>query len=383
MTALPVGYPLTRQPLALGQHLKLRNRVYFAPMGIDLAQDGCLTPQMLDFYQGIIRGGCAMAVLANSSVDASTRLHARGLGLYTEHQAQCLAPLIEFGQQHQCPVVVQLQHYGAQGNAQLGGAALLAPSRGNGTPATPATARVMTHADAREVCMQFAQAALLAQRAGARMVQLQASNGYLLSSFLSPYTNRRTDRYGGSPLRRARLLLEVIDHIHQATHGELDISVRLGIDDCLGARGQRPELLEHVVPALEQAGVVALMGSISIRETFHYMLRADVQVQAAFIQGVRHLRQLTSLPVGFAGFTGSLAHAEALLGEQVCDLVGMSRALFADNQLVNKSLAGHAAQVTACRFEGHCFRDKSNPQLDRVYCCVNEQYKRPASIRYD
>lgn len=376
------GYPLTRQSITLGRHLNLKNRVYFAPMGIDLGREGCLTPQMLTFYKGIIDGGCAMVVLANSAVDASTRLHEGGLCLYEQRHAHHLAPLIDYGRENACPVVVQLQHYGSQGDLARSGGVLLAPSRAVGSRSRRGT-RVMTHEDARSVCAQFAHAARLAQQAGARMVQLQASNGYLLSSFLSPYSNRRTDRYGGSPLRRARLLLEVMDAIVEATQGGIDISVRLGIDDCLGDKGQQPALLEQVVPALERAGVAALMCSAAIKETFHYMLRADPRVHAMLVHGVKHIRELTSLPVGFAGFTGSLAQAEALLELGVTDLVGMSRALFADNDLVNKSLQGKPGSVHACRFEGNCFRDKSNPQLDRVYCCVNDRYKRPASIRYD
>ncbi|PYB72022.1 NADPH dehydrogenase [Pseudomonas sp. LB-090624] len=381
MSGVGSGYPLTRQPIDLGQHLQLKNRVYFAPMGIDLARDGCLTDDMFAFYRGIVEGGCAMVVLANSAIDATTRLHEGGLCLYEEKHAEHLAPLIDYGRQHACPVVVQLQHYGSQGDLARSGGAMLAPSRlpGKRQPGV----RVMTHEDARIVCNQFGSAARLAQQAGARAVQLQASNGYLLSSFLSPYSNRRIDRYGGSPLRRARLLLEVIEAIAEATQGGVDISVRLGIDDCLGDKGQQPALLEQVVPALERAGISALMCSAAIRETFHYMLKADPKVHALLVHGVRHIRELTALPVGFAGFTGSLAQAEALLDLGVADLVGMSRALFADNDLVNKSLSGKANSVNACRFDGNCFRDKSNPNLDRVYCCVNDKYKRPDSIRYD
>lgn len=376
------GYPLTRQPLKVGRHLLLKNRVYFAPMGIDLGREGCLTAEMLSFYRGIIDGGCAMVVLANSAIDASTRLHEGGLCLYDETHAEHLAPLIEYGRSQACPVVVQLQHYGDQGDRARSGGVLLTPSRS--LPGRSQSGiRVMTHDDIRGVCTQFARAARLAQQAGAQAVQLQASNGYLLSSFLSPYSNRRTDRYGGSPLRRARLLLEVIDAMAEATQGAVDISVRLGIHDCLGDKGQQPALLEQVVPALERAGISALMCSAAIRETFHYMLKADPKVHALLVHGVRHIRELTSLPVGFAGFTGSLAQAEALLDLGVTDLVGMSRALFADNDLVNKSLAGNPGSVSACRFDGNCFRDKSNPRLDRVYCCVNAKYKRPDSIRYD
>lgn len=323
-----------------------------------------------------------MVVLANSAVDSSTRLHEGGLCLYEETHAQCLVPLIEYGKAQACPVIVQLQHYGAQGNQMRSGGALLIPSNTTSSR-SGLNMRVMTYDDIRAVCTQFAHAASLAQQAGARMVQLQASNGYLLSSFLSPYTNCRSDLYGGSPIRRARLLLEVIDAIIEATQGGIDISVRLGIDDCLGDKGQQPALLEPVIPALERSGVSALMCSIAIHETFHYMLQLNPKVHATLVNSVRHIREVTSLPVGFAGFTGTLAQAEALLELGVTDLVGMSRALFADNDLVNKSLAGKPSSVNACRFDGNCFRDKSNPNLDRVYCCVNDNYKRPESIRYD
>lgn len=379
-----MSYLMTQRPLAMGTHLSLKNRLYFAPMGIDLATaDGSLSEEMLTFYKHIIDGGCAMVVLGNSSIAPSTRLHARGLCLHTADNVARLAPLVEYGHQRDCPVVVQLQHYGAQGGTQISGQPLFCPSRSALAGAAGVDSLVeMSVADIDRVCEQFAQAARRAQQAGAKMVQLQASNGYLLSSFLSPHTNHRRDAYGASPLRRARFLLEVIERIHQVTGGALDVSVRLGIDDCLGEAGQRPELLEHVVPALGEAGAAAIMCSITLKETFRYMLCANPEIQRQFVEGVSLIKSLTALPVGYAGFIGSLQEAETQLQQGHCDLIGMSRALFADNELISKSLAGREDQVNQCRFDGNCFRDKSNPQLDRVYCCVNERYKRPAHIHY-
>lgn len=378
-----MSYELSQRPLMIGQGVSLKNRVYFAPMGIDLAtSDGSLSEEMLSFYQHVIDGGCAMVVLGNSSIAPSTRLHARGLCLHSHANVEKLAPLVEYGRQRDCPVVVQLQHYGAQGGTQISGQPLLCPSRSALSGSRGAEALEMSVEDIDAVCDQFAQAALRARQAGARMVQLQASNGYLLSSFLSPWTNHRHDAYGGSPLKRARFLLEVIDRIHRVTAGELEVSVRLGIDDCVGANGQQPELLQDVVAALENAGTSAIMCSITIKETFRYMLSAHPTIQQQFVEGVRLIKSFTSLPVGYAGFIGSLQEAENQLQLGHCDLIGMSRALFADNDLINKSLAGHEDKVQQCRFDGNCFRDKSNPQLDRVYCCVNEHYKRPAHIHY-
>ncbi|MGN7980287.1 oxidoreductase [Burkholderia sp. 22313] len=380
-------YSAALSPLRIGRMERVKNRVYFAPMGIDLADDdGSLSEPMLDFYKGMIQGGCGMVVLGNSSIDPSTRLQSRGLCLYTTRHANRIALVIAYGADHDCRVAVQLQHYGAQGNCQHTSTPLLSPS---GIPCRrmqniDPTYRVrpMDLSDIAIVRAQFVRAAGLARQAGADLVQLQASNGYLLSSFLSPYTNRRTDDYGGTPMRRARLLLEVIDDIRSATGNSLDISIRLGIDDCLGDAGQRPHLLHEVTRALEQAGVAAIMCSISIGETFDRMIHPTPETRRLLLEGVRSIRSTVSIPIGFAGFVGSLSEVETLVADGTTDLVGMTRALFADNDLIRKSVAGQAHLVDACRFDGNCFRDKGNPDLDRVYCCVNPNYRRPAHIKY-
>lgn len=374
-------------PLQLGRSLVLKNRTYFAPMGIDLASvDGSMSEPMARFYEGIINGGCGMVVLGNASVDASTRLQRRGLCLHNEKHARSLAPLIDYGIKYDCPVVVQLQHYGAQGSTECTGLPLLGPSGvacGRMQRTDPAyRTRPMDLADITTVRRQFAEAAYMALQAGAKLIQLQASNGYLLSSFLSPYTNKREDDYGGTPLRRARLLLEVIEDIQAATGNSLEISVRLGIDDCVGSAGQQPHLLREVVNALERAGVVAIMCSISIGETFGHMMRPTAETRQSLIESVRLIKTYASVPVGFAGFVSTLDQVELNLIDGTADLVGMTRALFADNDLILKSVAEQDHLIYACRFDGNCFRDKSNPQLDRVYCCVNPNYLRPDHISY-
>lgn len=136
-------------------------------MGIDLAtSDGSLSEEMLTFYQHVIDGGCAMVVLGNSSIAPSTRLHARGLCLHSDANLEKLAPLVEYGHQRDCPVVVQLQHYGAQGGTQISGQPLLCPSRSALSGSSGADLLVeMSVEDIDAVCDQFAQAALRARQA--------------------------------------------------------------------------------------------------------------------------------------------------------------------------------------------------------------------------
>jgi 2,4-dienoyl-CoA reductase-like NADH-dependent reductase (Old Yellow Enzyme family) len=378
---------LCRQGLVLGREFPLANRIYFAPMGIDNADDdGSISEAMRSFYRDIIDGGCGLVILGNSAIDAETRLQHRGLCLFTPAHADALAPLIDYGRARGCPVVVQLQHYGAQGTTTFTTTPLLSPSE-------VACARMkrldphyrlraMDQDDIDRTVRQFGRAAQLVRSAGGDMIQLQASNGYLISSFLSPYTNKRTDRYGGSTANRARFLFEILDEIDRATQGEVALSVRLGIDDRLGPEGLQPEAVLGILPSLEDRNVVFISCSICIGETFGELAALSERTVSELHAGVRLIRENTRIPVGFAGGVKSLDAAERLLGQGICDLVGMTRAIFADNDLVRKSFAGQTADIDWCRFDGNCFRDKSNPKADRVYCCVNPKYRRPSAIHY-
>ena len=380
------SFKLVNAPLELSDRIVIKNRIYFAPMGIDMADgDGGFSCEMGEFYQGIIDGGCGMVVLGNASIHPSTQLHGRGLCLHNENHAKTLASIIKYGVAKQCPVVIQLQHYGAQGSTARTGLPVISPS---GRACSRMTkndpqyrVRQMDESDIVVVKQQFLDAAIRAQGAGATMIQLQAANGYLLSSFLSPLTNQRTDLYGGSPLRRARLLLEVVESIGTYCPG-LGVLVRLGIDDCMERDGQEPRLLHEVIVALELAGVKAISCSMAIGETFHQLLGRSDQARLKLLNGVREIRDVSNIPIGFSGFVASLEEAELHLSDGISDFVGMTRALFADNDLVRKSLDGNSNAVQKCLFDGNCFRDKGNPDLDRVYCCVNKKYLRPIYVQY-
>lgn len=381
-----VDYSSVEQPLELSNGVVLKNRLYFAPMGIDVSHDdGMASQEFIDFYLGIISGGAGMVVLGNASVDPSTRLHKEGLCIHNQAHADALASLFAAGKKNNCQVVVQLQHYGAQGSTSLTQEPLMSPSgvacRRMKDKDKEYSVKVMSQEDIDSVKRQFVRAAGFAKKAGARLVQLQASNGYLLSSFLSPYTNQRIDKYGGSAENRMQLLIEVISEI-RAHHPELGVCVRLGIDDGLGSRGQQPELIAPYIRKLEKLDIYALTLSVSIGETFSMLVDSTNEAKSRLAGGILEIRKHCTLPLGFAGLIGNLEDAVRARKELKVDFVGMTRALFADNDLINKSLAGQHESIQFCNFEGNCFRDKSNPLAKRVYCCVNPKYLRPSHITY-
>lgn len=375
-------FPSVLAPVQVGA-VQLANRLFFAAMGIDLAGlDGCMSPALAGFYDGIADGGCGFLILSNATVSRDSILQPRGLRMFEPAHAEALAPFIARQRAKGVVVGVQLQHYGGQGVTKYTrGKPMLTPS-GIPSPALMKLdpryrVRAMDGDDIALVIRQFADAAALSASAGAQLIQLQASNGYLLSSFLSPHTNRREDGYGGGPLERSRLLVEVVAAIRARVGPAVSIGVRLGVDDFLGPAGSLPADFKDVIPMLEDAGMDLIEVSMGTAETFYKLSGRTREMEESVLASVARIRRYSRVPVGFAGLVDGLEMAERIVADGTADLVGMARALFADNDLIVKTVEQGSASVTRCLWDGKCFKDKYNPRYDRVYCCVNPKYLRP------
>jgi 2,4-dienoyl-CoA reductase-like NADH-dependent reductase (Old Yellow Enzyme family) len=374
-------FPDALSPLSMrGVHFE--NRLFFAPMGVDLASDdGGMSPALQEFLMGMVGSGCGTIVLSNASVSPCSMLLPKGLRMFEAAHAESLKQLLQDAAAQKVVVGVQLQHYGGQGTTAYTQAPLLTPS---GVGARSLAQRdpgyrtkAMTLDDIRQVQDQFAAAAARCREAGARMVQLQAANGYLLSSFLSPYTNLREDAYGGSPVARARMVAETVHAVREAIGADTVLALRIGIDDGLGDKGMLPEHLREVIPLLEDAGVDMFEASLYMADTFGQFSARTPQAVEALLQKVARVRGFCRVPLGFAGYVDGLLAAQALIAAGTADMVGMARALFADNELLLKAVEGRNDEIHHCLWDGKCFKDKYDPRFDRVYCCVNPKYKRP------
>lgn len=265
-------YPGVFSPLSV-RDLTFRNRLFFPSFGIDMANtDGSFSDDLLQFYKGISASGCGFLLLGNSSVSPESILQLRGLRMHEASHGHSVAPVIEHARRLGTVVGIQLQHYGPQATTEhIAPSELLSPS-GIGSVLFERmdphyAVREMTLEDIETVKGQFAHSAALAYAAGARLVQLQASNGYLLSSFMSPFSNKRLDEYGGSLLKRARFLVEVVQGVRRAVGEHAVLSVRLGADDGIGELGTLPTDFEKIVPMLERCGVDMFEVSIGTAET--------------------------------------------------------------------------------------------------------------------
>ena len=247
------------------RNMELKNRIVMSPMAQYKAVDGCPTDWHLIHYAERAKGGAAMIYTEMTCVSAEGRITPGCPGLYApEHEAawKRLADFIHA--ETSCKLCIQIGHSGRKGSTcvpWVGG--IDAPLReGNWDlmaasplPYKPGSAapREMDRADMDMVRDQFVASTEMAARAGADMVEMHAAHGYLLATFISPVTNRRTDEYGGSLENRMRYPLEVFRAMRAAWGEDKPMAVRISANDWIDG-GVDPEEAVAIAKMFAEAG---------------------------------------------------------------------------------------------------------------------------------
>ena len=231
--------------------MELQNRIVVSPMAQYKAVDGCPTDWHFAHYAERAKGGAGLVYTEMTCVSAHGRISPGCTGLYSPKHEAAWKRLCDFVHgETRARICCQIGHSGRKGSTQLGWEEGDAPlARGNwpvlsasAIPWSPQnqTPREMDRDDMDKVLMQFVKATEMAANAGFDMVELHAAHGYLLSSFISPKSNTRTDDYGGSLQNRMRYPLEVFAAMRDEFPGQRPMSVRISANDWVGDDGVTP-----------------------------------------------------------------------------------------------------------------------------------------------
>jgi 2,4-dienoyl-CoA reductase-like NADH-dependent reductase (Old Yellow Enzyme family) len=274
-----------------------------------------------------------------------------------------------------------LIHYGRQAASSVTGYDLLAPS----AIPCPVMSRLdpaykvreMTPDDIRRVRSDFIDAAVRAADGGAGVVEVHAAHGYLLNEFLSPYSNHRSDGYGGDPYNRARLTTEIIEGIRDEI-SRIAISVRVSGDEFVDG-GLTPPDFEEIIPLFEDAGMDMLNVSAGVYESMERIVPPPSLGEMPHIGIAAELKRFATVPVCAVGSIFSIDQAESIISSGKSDLVAMGRAQVADPEIVKKSLAGQGSDIRECTRCDECtFWTTGDPQM---YCSVNPALKKRGEAR--
>ncbi len=306
--------------------MTLGGRIVMPPMGTYKAsEDGKVSRDNIDYYTARASNPHVQLIITEHSyVSFTGKSRARQLGIDSDDKIKGLHQLVDAIHQHDTRVIAQLNHAGAQVRTLFEGQRPLAASAVP-TPIPPAaivTPEPMTEEDIKQTISDFAQAARRAQAAGFDGVEIHCAHGYLLNQFLSPLSNHRTDRYGGSLENRARLPMEVYRAVRKQVGNDYTVSVRLSTDYVDGGTTIEESVQVAQWLAAEGVDLLNLTGGMT-----SYMRKGHTE-PGYFQDFSRAVKEVvTGTPVLLTGGVKNLAQAEELLETGAAHLIGVGRQL--------------------------------------------------------
>ena len=253
--------------------MALANRVVISPMSMYSAEDGTPNDFHLVHYGARAQGGAALLYTEMTNVARDGRITPGCAGMYKDEHLAAWRRIVDFVHQHsQSKIALQLGHAGPKGSTKLGWEGMDQPLEDGNWPllaASPVpwspenqTPRAMDRADMERVKAAFVQATEMAEACGFDMVELHAAHGYLLSAFITPLTNCRTDDYGGSLDNRLRYPLEVFQAMRAVWPGHKPMAVRVSATDWMSHgtaatgsnNGVTPEESVEIAKAFKASG---------------------------------------------------------------------------------------------------------------------------------
>lgn len=350
------------EPVRVGP-LTLRNRTVRAAAFEGMSPAGIPSPSLVEHHRAMAKGGVGMTTVAYAAVSPGGRTFAHQMWMRPAIVPR-LRELTDAVHAEGAAASLQIGHGGEMADPRVTGVPALAPSRklnlyGLTRP------RAMTEADIEQLVEDFVRATRLARRTGFDAVEVQAGHGYLLSQFLSPYTNPRRDRWGGSLDHRARLTRRVVRAVRAAAGPRMAVVVKMNLRD--GFEGGF-ELDDAIALAgwLQDDGADALVTSGGFSsKTPWYILRGDIPLaemteneprplhkvgmalfgkmmvepfafeEAYFFAMARRLREAVTLPLALVGGIRARATIDAILASGI-DLVAMARPLIREPDFVER-----------------------------------------------
>ncbi len=354
--------------------LRLENRfVRSATWEGMAAEDGAATPKLIDLMAELARGGVGLIISSHAYVQKVGQAGTGQLGIHTDDMIPGLQQMTEAVHTHRGKIVCQLTHAGFFGNAKLSGQTPMAPSNVEGIAKSPR--QELTRKDIQGIIAAFAAAAQRAQTAGFDGVQIHGAHGYLLSSFISPMFNQRTDEYGGSIENRARLPLEVLAAIRKVVGKDFPVLIKLNCKEFTD-NGLMPEEFVQVGKMLADAGIdaIEISGGLPISpKTRPSQLGINKEEKEAYFQNeARALRKETDVTLILVGGNRSFHVAEGLAAEGVADYISMSRPLIREPHLINRWKAGDFTK-SACVSDNMCFQPVTEGK--GIYCVTERRQK--------
>ncbi len=334
-------------PLRLGP-VTVPNRIVFSAHLTNYAEGGMPTAQHAAYYAARAAGGTGLVITEEHSTHRTDWPYEKLIHGFDPAVVPGYRRVTDAVHAHGVPIFAQLNHNGGQASSMYSRLPVWAPSPVP-DPLFREVPKAVDEAEIAEIVAGYATVAEHCRAGGFDGVELQCSHSSIVRGFLSPATNRRTDRYGGSLANRARLLLEVVDAVRAVLGDDLALGVRLCGDELIEG-GTTIDDAVAVARMVESTGKVDYLNtSIGVATATLFMIEASMQVPPGYALFVPSaLRAAVDLPVVGVGRFKDPLQADRAIDEGACDLVGVVRGQIADADFGAKARSGQATDIRTC-----------------------------------
>ena len=337
--------------------------------------DGRITTEKMALYEQLAAGGVGTIITGHAYVaHPHGRAAQKQNGIWDDKYVEGWQELARIAHAHDTRLVLQLAHAGRQTSPEIiEGEMPVAPSDLY-DDAGAQTARALSEAELQQLAQAYAAAARRAKEAGCDGVQLHMAHGYLLAQFLSPYTNRREDVYGGSWENRARFPLEVVSSVRLAVGPNFPLWIKLnstdGLPETMQPQLSQTEVVQYAKKFADASVDAIELSGGTIKENRLVMAKPGIRTpkdEAYFLVAAEAVKAAVEVPVILVGGMRSRAVMQEALNEGKADLVSMSRAFICEPDLVKRLAAGQ--EKASCVSCNGCF----NPQ--GIRCVLPDKNK--------
>ncbi len=337
-------FPTLFSPAKIGT-LEIKNRLIMPAMGTAMAnQDGTVTDQLYHYHRVRGAGGTGMITVEIVAVHPTTG--GSSPAIWDDRFIPGLKRLADVIHEGGATACVQLWHAGRQTNSKVTGLPIVAPSE-IPCPLCQEKPEIMDKKLIKEMVESYGDAARRAKEAGFDAIELHGAHGYLIAQFMSPYSNQRTDEYGGSLENRARFALEIIDNVRQKVGPDYPLMFRLSGEENVEG-GLTIEDTKKIAPLLVKQGVDCIHVSVGVYETLRYTV-PPMDLERGFnVWAAAEVKKVVAVPVVAVDRINDPYLAEEILAQGKADFIAIGRSLLTDPEWPNKVQNGQYEKMRHC-----------------------------------
>lgn len=362
--------PLTKlfEPGRIGT-MQLSNRIIMAPMATLYAnEDGTVSERLIRYYVERAKGGVGLIIVENIAIAPEGKVHARELRIYGDEFIPGLAHLVASLRPYGAKIAIQPHHTGRQTTAEAAGEQPVAPSP-IPCPLRKVIPRELATGEVEQLVEAFAEGVRRAKEAGFDAIEFHGAHGYLICQFLSRYSNKRTDKYGGDLENRMRFALEIVVRSKEKVGPDYPLFFRLSAQEFV-TNGLTLEETRIIARRLQDAGIHCLDISAGNYEAGHMVVQPAWLPRGCLVPLAEEIKKVVNIPVSVAGRISDPVLANSIIEQGKVDFVSLGRPLLADAYWANKAREGRLKDILKCIACCHC-ADITPGEMQPLTCALN------------